>query len=342
MSLGKQMAAAWYQKLSDGRLECNLCPRHCRLREGQRGFCFGRKRQGDALINTAYATSLGFQIDPIEKKPLNHFYPGAKALSFGTAGCNLGCTFCQNWHLSRAREVEDSSMAIRPQNVALAAYRHGCQAVAFTYNDPIIWADYAIDVASVCRELGVKTVAVSNGYMEAEPRRQFYGYMDAANIDLKAFSDNFYRRFCLAAIKPVLDTLIYIKHDTNTWLELTTLIIPGLNDAIAEMEQQCRWIVKELGDDVPLHLTAFHPSFRMMDGEPTPLATLLELRKVALDQGLKYVYTGNVHAPETQSTYCPRCGELLIERCWHDIEVRNMEGGKCSKCACAIAGRFSN
>lgn len=331
----------WSALREDGRRECRLCPRHCRMKDGQRGFCFIRQNQRGKIVNTAYATSLGFQIDPIEKKPLNHFYPGTAALSFGTAGCNLGCTFCQNWHLSRAKQVEESSSAVRPEAIAAAAKRHHCQSVAFTYNDPIIWADYALEVAKACHELGVLAVAVSNGYMEPEPRRQFYAHMDAANIDLKAFTESFYRRYCLADLHTVMDTLVYIKKETNVWLEITTLIIPGLNDDPEEMKQQSRWMVRELGEDVPLHLTAFHPTFRMTDREATPLETLLELRQIALGEGLKYVYTGNVMSPETQSTYCPRCGELLIERHWHRIEVKKMQNGKCAKCGWALAGRYA-
>lgn len=329
---------SWFHRLGNGRLECEVCPRRCRLKDGQRGFCFARQRQGEQIVDTTSCTSLGFQIDPVEKKPLNHFYPGTSALSFGTAGCNLGCTFCQNWHMSRAKEVEASSAPVQPQAIAQAAKRYGCQSVAFTYNDPIIWAEYAIEVAKSCRACGVKTVAVSNGYMSPGPRRLFYEYMDAANIDLKAFTEGFYRRYCLASLKPVLDTLVYIRAHTKTWLELTTLIIPGLNDSPQEMTAQCRWIANELGCDVPLHLTAFHPTFRLTDREPTPLSTLLRLREVALEQGLKFVYTGNVMSPATQSTYCPKCGELLLERQWHRVEVKALRAGRCRRCGEVVPG----
>ena len=311
------------------------------MKDSQRGFCFIRQNQGGRIVNTAYATSLGFQIDPIEKKPLNHFYPGTAALSFGTAGCNLGCTFCQNWHLSRARQVEESSSSVSPASIAAAAKRYDCQSVAFTYNDPVIWADYAVEVARACHELGVKTVAVSNGYMEPEPRRQFYAHIDAANIDLKAFTEGFYRRYCLADLHTVLDTLVYLKKETPVWLEITTLIIPGLNDEPKEMELQARWMVKELGDDVPLHLTAFHPTFRMTDREATKIDTLLKLREIAMKQGLKYVYTGNVMSPETQSTFCARCGQLLIERHWHSIAIKGLQGERCSKCGAVLEGHFA-
>lgn len=331
-------ALSWFHHLDNGRLECEVCPRHCRLKDGQRGFCFARQRQGERIVDTTSCTSLGFQIDPVEKKPLNHFFPGSQALSFGTAGCNLGCTFCQNWHMSRAREVEASSAPVKPQAIAQAAKRYGCQSVAFTYNDPIIWAEYAIEVAKACRALGVKTVAVSNGFMSPGSRRCFYEFMDGANIDLKAFTEGFYRRYCLASLRPVLDTLVYIRTHTKTWLELTTLIIPGLNDSPQEMAAQCRWIVSNLGAEVPLHLTAFHPTFRLTDRESTPLATLLRLREVALEQGLKFVYTGNVMSPETQSTYCPHCGELLLERRWHRVEVKALRMGCCGHCGAEIPG----
>ncbi len=330
----------WSRPLANGRLECLLCPRHCRLKEGQRGFCYIRRREGTRIVNTGINTSLGFQIDPIEKKPLNHFYPTSTALSFGTAGCNLGCLFCQNWHLSRARAVEESSAAANPLDIAKAAKRYDCRSVAFTYNDPTIWADYAVTVARACHELDVKTVAVSNGYIDPEPRAYFYQHMDAANIDLKGFTDKFYRRSCLATLKPVLDTLIYIRQHTKTWLELTTLIIPGLNDSPREMELQADWIVNELGAEVPLHLTAFHPTFQMTDRPATPADTLFALRQVALDRGLLYVYTGNIMSPSTQSTFCPRCGELMIERHWHKVQIKGSRPDICPQCLTKIAGCF--
>ena len=338
--LDKNFSAKWSKSLADGRLECLLCPRHCRLREGQRGFCFIRKRCEGQLVNTAYRASLGFHIDPIEKKPLNHFYPGTTALSFGTPGCNLGCLFCQNWHLSRAQEAHSGGSNVKPAHIAQAALMNGCRSLAFTYNDPIIWADFALETAEACRELGIKTVAVSNGYMEPEPRRLFYEYIDAANIDLKAFNEDFYRRYCLAHLQPVLDTLVYIKHRTSTWLELTTLIIPELNDSPQEMRRQCSWIVRELGADVPLHLSAFHPSFRLSDRPATPTETLINLRQIALECGLLYVYTGNIHAPETQATYCPKCGEMLIERQFYEVDERALNKGVCQRCGTQIAGRF--
>jgi pyruvate formate lyase activating enzyme len=333
--------ARWWHRLDDGRVQCDLCPRDCRLHEGQRGACFVRARQGDALVLTTYGRSSGFCLDPIEKKPLNHFFPGTSVLSFGTAGCNLACKFCQNWDLTRSRDMDSMTDRASPQDIARAAVAAGARSVAFTYNDPIIFAEYAMDAADACREAGVATVAVTNGFMHDAPRREFYARMDAANVDLKAFTDDFYVKLTGSRLAPVLETLAYLVHETDVWLEITTLLIPGRNDSDAEIEAECRWIHTELGPDVPVHFTAFHPDFRMGDLPPTPASTLARARRIARGEGLRYVYTGNVHDREGGTTFCPGCGEALVARDWHRIDgYRLGPDGKCPDCGTPVAGRF--
>ncbi|HSQ02993.1 MAG TPA: AmmeMemoRadiSam system radical SAM enzyme, partial [Burkholderiales bacterium] len=310
----------WWHMLDDGRMQCDLCPRDCRLHEDQRGACFVRQRVGDRMILTTYGRSSGFCVDPVEKKPLNHFYPGSSILSFGTAGCNLACKFCQNWDISKSRDMDSLADQATPAAIAEAAVSSGCKSVAFTYNDPVIFAEYAMDVADACHERGVKTVAVTAGYMHAQARREFYAKMDAANVDLKAFTDEFYVKLCGAHLQPVLDTLAYLRHETNVWFEITTLLIPGKNDSDAELRAECQWIMKELGPDVPLHFTAFHPDYKLNDIRATPAATLTRARGIALDEGLHYVYTGNVHDEDGGTTYCPGCHAALVVRDWHLIE----------------------
>ncbi|MFO1216799.1 MAG: AmmeMemoRadiSam system radical SAM enzyme [Burkholderiaceae bacterium] len=337
----EQYPALWWHRLDDGRIQCDLCPRDCRLHEGQRGLCFVRRRVGDAMVLTTYGRSSGFCIDPIEKKPLNHFFPGSSVFSFGTAGCNLACKFCQNWDISKSREMDRLMDAASPERIAEVAREAGCASVAFTYNDPVIFAEYAMDAADACHALGVQTVAVTAGYMHADARRDFYTKMDAANIDLKAFSDDFYFKQTGAHLAPVLDTLQHVVHDTRCWLEITTLLIPGLNDSTAELEAMTRWIVEHLGRDVPLHFTAFHPDYKMTDVKRTPAATLQRAREIAQAQGLRHVYTGNVHDIEGGTTFCPGCAAPLIERDWHRILRYELSAdGRCSHCGTAIAGRF--
>jgi pyruvate formate lyase activating enzyme len=331
----------WWHLLEDGRMQCDLCPRDCRLHEGQRGACFVRMRAQDRMVLTTYGRSSGFCIDPVEKKPLNHFYPGSSILSFGTAGCNLACKFCQNWDISKSRDMDRLADEASPIAIAEAAIARGCRSVAFTYNDPVIFAEYAMDIADACRSRGVKTVAVTAGYMHDAPRREFYAKMDAANVDLKGFTDEFYFKLCAARLKPVLDTLVYLKHDTSVWFEITTLLIPGKNDSSAEIEAECKWIVKELGPDVPLHFTAFHPDYKMTDIPATPPATLTRARAIALAEGLHHVFTGNVHDSEGGTTYCPGCKAPLIVRDWYAIkQYRLTQDGRCPQCSTLIAGQF--
>ena len=338
---GSHHPARWWHRLDDGRIQCDLCPRDCRLHEGQRGACFVRARVGDAMVLTTYGRSSGFCLDPIEKKPLAHFYPGTSVLSFGTAGCNLACKFCQNWDLTKSRDMDRMMDEASPQEIARAACETGARSVAYTYNDPIIFAEYAIDVAEACRAAGIANVAVTNGFIHAEPRREFYGRMDAVNVDLKGFTEDFYVKLTGSRLAPVLETLVWLVRETKVWLEITTLLIPGHNDSDAEIERECRWLLRELGPEVPLHFSAFHPDFKMLDVPPTPPATLRRARAIAMREGLKYVYTGNVHDREGDTTRCPGCGAALIERDWYKIEgYRLTADGHCPDCGTAIPGRW--
>ena len=318
----------YWHRLDDGRIQCDLCPRFCRLREGQRGLCFVRMRQEDQIV-------------PIEKKPLNHFLPGTAVLSFGTAGCNLACKFCQNWDISKSRETDTLADAASPEQIALAARRLDCRSVAFTYNDPVIFHEYAIDIAQACHEHDIKTVAVSAGYVCPEPRVEFYQHMDAANIDLKAFSERFYKKICGGELQPVLETLEYLKNETKVWFELTTLLIPGENDSDEELDEMSGWVVEHLGPSVPMHFSAFHPDWKMMDKPNTPPATLTRAREIAMGNGVRYVFTGNVHDERGGSTYCHACGAKVIGRDWYEITGWNLDQhGNCRQCGALCAGVF--
>ena len=330
----------WHRR-DDGRVQCDLCPRYCKLNEGQRGLCFIRARQGDTIVLTSYGRSSGFCIDPIEKKPLNHFLPGTPVLSFGTAGCNLTCKFCQNWDISKSRKIDTLADRAAPEAIAAAAAETGCRSVAFTYNDPIIFLEYAVDVAAACRDRGIKTVAVTAGYICAAPRAEFFDHIDAANIDLKGFTEDFYAKLCSGALAPVLDTLVYLGQETTTWFEITTLLIPGQNDSAAEIDAMTRWIMEHLGPDVPLHFSAFHPDWKMRDLPRTPHDTLIRARRIAVANGLRYVYLGNVHDKGRSSTYCHACGERLIARDQYLLsDWRLDEDGACAACGTPCAGRF--
>jgi len=339
---GSNPVGRWWHALEDGRIQCDLCPRNCRLHEGQRAFCFVRQRENDAIVLTTYGRSTGFCLDPIEKKPLNHFLPGTPVLSFGTAGCNLGCKFCQNWDISKSREIERLSETATPEGIARAALRTGARSVAFTYNDPVIWAEYAIDVAQACHALGIKTVAVTAGYMGEAARRDFYSHIDAANVDLKAFTEAFYKTLCAAELEPVKETLRYLVRETRVWVEVTTLLIPGHNDGDAELHAMCDWFADALGPDVPLHFTAFHPDYKLSDPVATPPETLTRARAIARSKGLRYVYTGNVHDKLGGTTHCPSCDAALVVRDWYEISQFRVVDGACSACATPIPGVWEN
>ncbi|TCI04654.1 AmmeMemoRadiSam system radical SAM enzyme [Corallincola luteus] len=331
----------YWQLMPDKRVQCTLCPKLCTLREGKRGACYVRMAHAGKIVLTSYGRSSGFCIDPIEKKPLNHFYPGSSVLSFGTAGCNLGCKFCQNWDISKSREMDTLAATANPQQIVAAATRYQCRSVAFTYNDPVIFLEYATDVAQACREQQIEAVAVSAGYINPLPRADFYQAMSAVNIDLKAFTERFYRKLCAGHLAPVLDTLLYLKHETQVWLEITNLIIPGENDSAAEITAMCEWLITHLGADVPLHFSAFHPDFKMRDTPSTPKEALLGARDIAKQIGLHHVYLGNIHHSPSDSSYCANCGERLIERDWYQLgEYKLTADGCCPKCQSPLAGRF--
>ncbi len=338
---GPVAEARHWHTLEDGRVQCDLCPRHCKLKNGQRGVCFVRACQGGKLVLTTYGRSSGFCVDPIEKKPLYHFLPGTAILSFGTPGCNLTCTFCQNWHISKARETELLAERASPEAIARTAREMGCRSVAFTYNDPVIFLEYAVDVAKECRAAGIRTVAVTAGYIEGTAREEFFAHMDAANVDLKAFTDRFYKDLCGGDLQTVLDTLVHLRKNTTCWTEITTLLIPGENDSEDELKQLSEWVMKELGPDVPLHFSAFHPAWKMTDRPPTPPRTLFRAREITRAAGLRHVYTGNVRDREGGTTYCHACGKKIIGRDGFELTEWHLKRqGACAFCGTKCAGVF--
>lgn len=337
----RDYTARYWHRLDDGRLLCDLCPRACQLKDGQRGLCFVRARRGDAIVLDTYGRSSGFCIDPIEKKPLNHFLPGTPVLSFGTAGCNLTCRFCQNWDMSKSREMDTLADEASPEKIARVADELGCRSVAYTYNDPVIFLEYAVDVARAARVRGIRNVAVTAGYIAPAARQEFFSWMDAANVDLKGFTETFYKRLCTGQLGAVLETLEYLKRETTVWFEITTLLIPGHNDSPREVGALSDWVMTRLGSDVPLHFTAFHPDYKMLDTPHTPRRTLTTARDIALAAGLRYVYTGNVHDEPGQSTYCPNCGARVIGRDWYEITAWHLTpNGRCGACGAAVEGVF--
>jgi pyruvate formate lyase activating enzyme len=331
----------YWHRMPDGRVQCDVCPRACKLHEGQRGVCFVRAREHDAVVLMTYGRSSGFCVDPIEKKPLNHFLPGSSVLSFGTAGCNLACRFCQNWDISKSKDVDTLADGASPSALASAAKELGCRSIAFTYNDPTIFMEYAIDVADACRTAGIAAVAVTAGYICPEPRREMYAHIDAANVDLKGFTEEFYRHVCGGHLQDVLETLEYLVHETDVWVETTTLLIPERNDSDEELDAMTSWVVDHLGPDVPMHFTAFHPDFKMLDVAPTPPSTLTRARDIALANGVRHAYTGNVHDRAGGSTWCPGCRALVIERDWYRLGVYGLtDDGHCTTCGTSLPGHF--
>lgn len=332
--------ADWWEPAEKGKILCTLCPRYCKIGEGQAGFCYIRQNHNGKLITTGYGHPTGFAIDPVEKKPLNHFYPGSSILSFGTAGCNLGCKFCQNWSISKAKLDELNSLTVSPEQVVEIAVHNGTPSIAYTYNDPTIFGEYVIDISKIAREQGIKSVMVTAGYIDKNARKDVYKYIDAANVDLKGFTERFYDKITYSHIADVLDTLRWLKHETNIWLEITTLLIPGENDSEEEIKNECAWILENLGDSVPLHFTAFHPDFRMTDKSGTPPSTLVNARSIAIQAGIKFCYIGNIHNAEGQTTFCPSCKEKIIRRDWHSVLTNKLEGNKCPRCHTEIPGMF--
>lgn len=332
--------ARWWQTNERGKILCTLCPRYCEIGKGQPGFCYIRQNINGKLYSLGYGKPTGFGIDPIEKKPLNHFLPGTSVLSFGTAGCNLGCKFCQNWSISKAKLDEVNSLTATPEDVVQLAKKYSTPSIAFTYNDPTIFGEYVIDISKIAQLENIKTVMVTAGYIDKEARKEIYKFIDAANVDLKGFTERFYYKNTLSHLKDVLDTLFWLKHETNVWVEITTLLIPEENDSDEELKNECAWIVENLGEDVPLHFTAFHPDFKMLDKISTPHSTLIRAKNIAESTGIKYCYVGNVNDKKNQSTYCSNCGSLLIERNWHSTKKINLDENKCGKCKQVLPGIF--
>src|SRR5208282_4189103 len=306
--------ARWWQPLPDGRIHCFLCPRHCHIGAGQHGFCFIRQNVDGELVQLGYGRPAALAIDPVEKKPLFHFHPGSDILSLGTAGCNLGCQFCQNFDISKARTMQQASAHMSPQQIVDLAIERGTPSIAFTYNEPTIWSEFVIDIAQAAHRAGLRTVMVSNGYITREAFFDVYQHIDAANIDLKGFTENFYTKTTLSHLAPVLDVLRWLRRETSVWFEITNLMIPGLNDAPEETAELCDWILSELGDDVPLHFTAFHPDYKMLDRSRTPSPTLDRARQIARERGIKYAYEGNIVTPDGGNTICPGCQRTIIRR----------------------------
>jgi pyruvate formate lyase activating enzyme len=336
-----KVLAKWCEPTEGDKILCTLCPRYCKIGDGQPGFCFIRQNHDGKLYTIGYGRPTGFAIDPIEKKPLNHFLPGSEILSFGTAGCNLGCKFCQNWSMSKAKLDDLNSLSATPEEVIKLAKEYSAPSIAFTYNDPTIFGEYVIDISKIAREEGLKSVIVTAGYIDKEARKDVYKYIDAANVDLKAFTERFYHKLTISHLADVLDTLVWLKNETDVWIEITTLLIPEENDSAEEIQQECNWILKNLGDSVPLHFTAFHPDFKMRDKDKTPERTLSRARKIAINSGIKYCYVGNIHHIEGQTTYCPNCKEKLIKRNWHSVISNSLINGKCNKCGEVIEGVFN-
>ena len=336
-----KVLAKWWEPTDNDKILCTLCPRYCKIGDGQPGFCYIRQNIGGKLYSIGYGRPTGFAIDPIEKKPLNHFLPGSNILSFGTAGCNLGCKFCQNWSMSKAKLDDMHSLDVSPEGVVELAKSYGTPSIAYTYNDPTIFGEYVIDISKIGREEGIKSVMVTAGYIDKEARKDVYKYIDAANVDLKGFTERFYWKNTYSHLNDVLDTLIWLKNETDVWFEITTLIIPDENDSPEEIKLECDWILKNLGDRVPLHFTAFHPDFKMLNKERTPEKTLTTARKIAIDLGIKYCYVGNVYNKEGQTTYCPNCNEKLITRNWHSVISNKIVNGCCKSCGEKIEGVFN-
>ncbi len=327
--------------LKDERIQCLICPRKCILSKGQEGFCHIRKNTDGKIELSSYGFNTGLAIDPIEKKPVYQFYPQTPILSFGTLGCNMGCLFCQNWQTTKNKADCKNLNKTSPEEIVQIAKKYNCKSVAFTYNDPIIFFEYAIDTAKICRQEGIKTVAVTSGFINPEPAKEFFKYMDATNIDLKGFSEEFYKRNCLAHLKPVLDTIKYVSNETDCWVELTTMLIESENDSNDMIKEECDWILNNLGDCVPLHFSAFFPRYKFSNRKQTDFSTLLRAYSIAKNAGLKYVYTGNITNIETSSTYCKNCSTPVILRNGYELIEYNLnENGSCKFCGTKCDGRY--
>jgi len=332
--------ARQYKKLDELKVECTLCPRACIVADMERGYCGVRENRGGTYYTLVHGRACDAIPDPIEKKPLFHFLPGTKAFSIATAGCNIECLFCQNWQTSQFRPEQVRTIRITPEQCAALAVRSRCASIAYTYTEPTVFFEYMYDCAVEGRKQGVRSVMISNGYIQRDPMIELCSVLDGVKIDLKAFTDKFYRESCHGELKPVLDTLVLLK-EKKMWFELVVLVIPTLNDSRTEFESMCKWIVKELGPDVPIHFTRFRPSYKLRNLPPTPVKTLEMARSIAMDAGIHFAYAGNVPRHPGENTYCPKCKTILIQRTGYIIRKMNVTAGKCPSCATSIPGVWS-
>lgn len=322
-----------YEKIGDKKVQCNLCAHQCKINDGKKGICLVRENKDGTLYTLVYGRIISQNVDPIEKKPLFNFYPGTTAYSIATVGCNFKCQFCQNWEISQMVRDEHLIMGneASPELIVENAKRYGSKSIAYTYTEPTIFFEYAYDTAKLAHESDIKNVFVTNGYMTEEAIKKIEPYLDAANVDLKSFSDDFYRKLCGAKLQPVLDALKLMKK-LGIWVEVTTLIIPTLNDSSEELREIAKFIFNELGEETPWHISRFYPAYKLRDKPPTPIETIHKAREIGLNEGLKYVYEGNVPGSTGENTYCPNCKNLVIQRWGYNILKKNIKDGICQHC----------
>jgi pyruvate formate lyase activating enzyme len=332
--------AEFYKKLEAREIECQLCPRKCHVGDRERGYCGVRENKGGKYYTLVYNNICSANVDPIEKKPFFHFLPGTSAFSIATAGCNLNCKFCQNWQISQFRPEQIKNFRMTPRDIASTAVQYDCRSIAYTYSEPTIFYEYMKDCAIEGNNDDISSVMVTAGYIEKEPLLKLLPHLAAVKIDLKSFREKYYDEICSGELKPVLDSLVTIK-ESEKWLEIVYLMVPTLNDEPAEIRELCDWIIRELGPDVPVHFTRFHPQYLLKDLPPTPVKSLETAYKIARDKGLNYPYVGNVYGHSGEDTYCPNCGEAIVERSGFRIDSMEIENGACKKCGQAIPGVWS-
>ena len=339
-SLANLHEALYWRKLPDGRIQCELCPNRCILKDGQRGLCTVRENKGGTLYTLVYGKPCAVHVDPVEKKPFFHVAPSSRVFSIATVGCNLRCIFCQNWQISQTRPEETGHYEMSPAATVDALTKNGCRIIAYTYTEPTVFYEYMLDTARLIKEQGFFNTMHTCGYINPAPLRELLKYMDAINVDLKGFNEKFYRRMSSGRLEPVLEALKIIKQE-GVWLEVTNLVIPGANDQPEDVRKMCEWIKENLGRDTPLHFGRFFPHYKLGNLPPTPIETLEMARKIALDTGLRYVYIGNVPGNPAENTYCPNCGKLLVKRSGYIVGENNIVDGKCKFCDYKIAGRWN-
>ncbi len=333
----KGVEARYYEKLPDKRVRCTLCPRRCVVEPGKRGFCEVRENRGGLYYTLVYSRPCTAHVDPIEKKPFFHFLPGTQAFSLATVGCNVDCMFCQNWEISQARPEEVQSIDLPPAQVARLASQYQCPTIAYTYTEPVVFTEYVLDCARAAKDRKVRSVVVSNGFINPEPLLDLCGVLDAVKIDLKAFRQKFYTEIVQGLLRPVMDTLVTLKKQ-KMWTEIVYLVVPTKNDDEGEIREMCQWVASELGKETPVHFTRFHPQYRLRNLPPTPVSTLRKAREIGFKEGLSFVYVGNVPGEEGENTFCPHCGKVVIRRVGYSIRENNLRGDRCGSCGGTIAG----